>query len=245
MVQSEVFAIRALDVIGRMPSATTDSHALELLHVAKDVFGVDHLVFASFVRDDDSRESFRFLVASDPTWCLDYQQHGWYANDPWLLYAATHSEPATDSQIFSLTRSQQKSLSLARLHGVASAYIVPAPPRNELTRMGALMVGSRAPHYFDCQGLASLRVFARSLAMELHDWWVAKIRAEIIAAHQITEDDLELLRLEQRGWRTKTIASAQGATVAAIDSRFQRLNAKLGMPSRKLAARLAAEYGLI
>ena len=31
----------------------------------------------------------------------------------------------------------------------------------------------------------------------------------------------------------------------AVNSRFQRLNAKLGVPNRKAAAQLAAEYGLI
>jgi hypothetical protein len=35
------------------------------------------------------------------------------------------------------------------------------------------------------------------------------------------------------------------STDSAVNSRFQRMNARLGVPNRRVAAQLAAEYGLI
>jgi DNA-binding NarL/FixJ family response regulator len=66
-----------------------------------------------------------------------------------------------------------------------------------------------------------------------------------MANARITDDDLVLLRHERLGHATKVIASALDTTASSIDSRFQRVNQKLGVPNRKAAATLAAEYGLI
>ena len=81
--------------------------------------------------------------------------------------------------------------------------------------------------------------------MEVHEWWVRVIRAELISDTDLTNEDLELLQLERQGQGTKDIARTLSASTRAVDSRFYRINAKLGTPSRKAAARIAAEYGLI
>jgi DNA-binding NarL/FixJ family response regulator len=93
--------------------------------------------------------------------------------------------------------------------------------------------------------VGAIKSLSRSLAMELHEWWVRKIRDELLVTYRIGPEDLELLRLERAGESTKDIARRGNMTTAAVDSRFQRLNAKLGTPNRKATARLAAEYGLI
>lgn len=81
--------------------------------------------------------------------------------------------------------------------------------------------------------------------MELHQWWIGQIKRELIKNARITPDDLVLLRLERVGHITKTIAEELDTSPCSIDSRFQRINQKLGVPNRKAAANLAAEYGLI
>jgi DNA-binding NarL/FixJ family response regulator len=81
--------------------------------------------------------------------------------------------------------------------------------------------------------------------MELHEWWIARIRADLIATTRITDEDVLLLRLERQGRSTKHIAAELDMSKSAVDSRFQRLNVKLGVPNRRTAATLAAEYGLI
>lgn len=231
MVESAEVASRLIRIIERVGSAQRESDALNLLVEARDALGVEHAVFASLVRDDISSENFRFLVASSGAWCLEYQREGWYAQDAWLIYATTHTEPATDSDIDGRTRHQQPALGLARRFGVRSAYIVPAPASGPVSRVGVLMLGSVHEAFFgEPARMALLKPLSRSLAMELHEWWIQKIRKEILVRHRIGHLDLELLRLERAGESTKSIARRCAMTCASVDSRFQRLNAKLGVP---------------
>jgi len=239
------YASRALKEIARVGSCVDDATVIEVLHDAKSALEVDHACFVSFVRDDDSKESFRFLVACDPTWCLEYQRQGWYSGDAWLLYAATNSEPISASQIPLRTKSQRQAAALAAEHGMRSTYVVPAPASSGLSRLGVLVLGSEQSRFFDTDAVAPLKALARSLAMELHEWWVRQVRREIIATHRITHEDLHLLSRERAGMSTKEIAEELGTTVSAIDSRFHRLSTKFNTPNRRATARLAAEYGLI
>lgn len=245
VTQADGFAARALGVIQRVPAATDHAAVVELLHEAKLALGAEHAVFASFVRDDDFKENFRFLVACDAAWCLEYQKHGWYVHDAWLLYAETHSEPACASRIPLLTKGQRDARLLAAQYGIASAYIVPAPSGGGLSRLGVLMLGSGHEGYFESDAIASLKVLARSLAMELHEWWVRAVCREIVDKTRVTPDDLQLLVFERQGLSTKKIAAKLNTSTSSVDSRFQRLNAKFNMPTRRATARLAAEYGLI
>jgi DNA-binding NarL/FixJ family response regulator len=245
VVSAPDYVDRALSAIKDVSTAPDKTTLLELLYTAKAALGAEQAVFVSFIRDDDSRESFRFLVAGEPAWCLAYQEQAWFANDAWLLYAATHSEPISDTGIPYRTKSQREGRAIAAQHGVASAYIVPAPSSGGLSRLGVLALGSGQQGYFDSPAVSILKVLARPLAMELHEWWVRQIRREIIATNRLTADDLALLDRERRGKSTKEIADELGVSEASINNRFQRLNAKFNMPSRKATARLAAEYGLI
>lgn len=81
--------------------------------------------------------------------------------------------------------------------------------------------------------------------MELHEWWLQRLRDDLVAATGITSMDLVLLNHESLGNTTKTIARLLGLSTGSVDSRFQRLNTKLGVANRKAAAHLATEYGLI
>lgn len=56
---------------------------------------------------------------------------------------------------------------------------------------------------------------------------------------------MKLLQWEWQGLNSKQIGNLLGMGPAYVDSRFQRLNLKLGVPNRRAAAKLAAEYGLI
>lgn len=242
--QPDYFA-RVGEVVQRIPRAADEAEAVALLSEATQRMGADASAFVSFIRDDPSHESYRFLLACDPVWCLEYERKAWYANDPWLNYALNHSEPARGSEIPIASKQQRDAVELAVEFGFHSAAIVPAPSGGGLSRVGVLCLGSSSPGFFEGDGFIGLKLVARSLAMELHEWWIGQIRRELIANAKITADDLLLLRYERLGRSTKWLAVELDTTVSAIDSKFQRINAKLGVPGRKAAANLAAEYGLI
>ena len=245
ITSAEGYAARAHAVIQTVSKAEGDAAVIEVLHDAKRVLGAEHAAFVSFIRDDDSKESFRFLVACNPGWCLEYQQQGWYAHDAWLLYAAGHADPVCGSRIALRTKAQRAAVAVAARHGIVSSYVIPAPASGGLSRLGVLLLGSPLEGYFETEAVDALKVFARSLAMELHEWWVRRLRSELIAANRIKPEDLHLLALERQGFGTKEITEILQISASSVDCRFQRLMTKFNMPSRRATARLAAEYGLI
>jgi hypothetical protein len=239
------YADEVLAVVRRLPNISEPADAVSALDETATCLGCDVAAFVSFVRDDGSHESFRFLLACDPTWCHEYERRGWYANDPWLDYALNHSEPRRAQEIAPGSRPQRQVTELAAQYGFASAVIVPAPASRGLTRVGVLCLGSWTPGYFDDDGYPALKIVARSVAMEFHEWWIAQVRRELIDNVRISEDDLLLLQHEWQNHGTKAIAQALGTTPGSVNSKFQRLTEKLGVPNRRAAAIIAAEYGLI
>jgi DNA-binding CsgD family transcriptional regulator len=235
---------RISEVVLKMEAAPDAATLIELLDEAVRRIGADVAAFLSFIQDDDC-ESFRFLIACDPQWCVEYEQHAWYADDPWLAYARRHAEPILASDIAVHGEAQSAVLRLAERYGFCSTVIVPAPSSGGLSRLGVLCLGSDTPHYFEDEGFPALKVVARPLAMALQEWCIRNVRDELVRSSRITQGDLVLLEYERRGLGTKQIADALGASPTSIHSRFQRINIKLGVINRKAAARLAAEYGLI
>lgn len=239
--------VAVLKAIQAVEAASNYATTLAALEEARDAVGADQAAFVSFIRDDVSRASFRFLAACSPAWCTEYQQAGnlWFTSDAWLIYAMGNSEPIAASRIPLRTKSQRDAAALAERHGVASAYIVPAPASAGLSRLGVLCLTSSNKGFFDASSTSLIKPLVRGLAMELHEWWVRTVRAEIIEDRALSEEDLEVLRLGARQMSTKEIARALSLSTASVDSRFQRINAKLDTPSRKAASRYAGEYGLI
>jgi DNA-binding CsgD family transcriptional regulator len=236
---------RVSAIVQRFPDAADEAEALALLKDSAECMGADSAAFGSFIRNDPSHESYRFLLACDPVWCLEYERRAWYAQDPWLNYALQHSEPARSSDIPAATTEERAIVKLAEEFGVKSAAIVPAPSSGGVTRIGVLCLGSSRQGYFEGRGFVALKIAARSLAMELNEWWIDRIKRELSVTAHITPEDLAVLRHERLGHGSKQIAAEIGTSPSSVDSRFQRINAKLGVANRKAAATLAAEYGLI
>jgi DNA-binding CsgD family transcriptional regulator len=239
------FSGEVMAVIASLAEARTSMQALQVLKTASAAMGADASAFVSFVKDDVAHDTYRFLLACDPVWCAEYELRAWYAEDPWLEYAAQHSEPAHGHEIPASSATQRDLLDLARQYGFRSALIVPAPSSGNLTRLGVLCLGSATEGYFLDEGYRALKILARGLAMELHSWWVEQIKQEIVKAARLTGDDLVLLNYERKGQCSKAIAAALSTSEQAVNSRFQRINARLGVPNRRAAAQLAAEFGLI
>ena len=239
------YVSRVSDVVRTMQIVQDQSQAVEILQEAATRMGAEVAIFASFIVDDRSYRSYRLLLACNPEWFIEYERQGRYDDDPWLAYAQKHSEPIRTADIPIVNESQRSAVELAARFGFRSAVLVPAPSPEGLSRTGVLCLGSSTPGYFDDEGYVALKVVARGVAMELHEWWIARLRADLIASSRITDEDLALLAHERQGRSSKAIAKAMDTTIASVNNRFQRLNIKLGVPNRNAAARLAAEYGLI
>lgn len=238
-----------LDTVGaiaeRMAGTPDQSTVLALLRDGVTALGVENAVYVSFVRDSADIAACRFMLACDPAWCQQYLDAGCLAHDPWLAYAAHHSEPIRTSSLKVTQPAQREATERLACNGFASAVLVPAHSGPGHSRISVLCLGSRTPGFFDGDGFGRLKIGARTLASELHDWWLGRIRRELIVRAHITPSDLELLRHERLGHSSKWIADELQVSTSSINSRFQRMNTKLGVANRKLAAQLASECGLI
>jgi DNA-binding CsgD family transcriptional regulator len=214
------------------------------LRAATSRLGADASFFASFLREDKEFDSFRFLVGCDPVWAVEYEWKRCVAADPWLRYAKRHTEPVLSTHVKAANEQEQQTIELASRHGFRSAFIVPAPVGSG-SRIGVLVLGSRQSDFFDDAAMSALKALARGVAMQLHERFAEVMQRDLQARCDLTSLDLELLAHQRDGRPSKVIAAMMGCSVGAIDQRFHRLYAKLGVANRAQAAGLVAAYGLI
>ena len=244
-VSAHDYAARTTGIAVKIAHASEQSAVHALFREGTDALGAECAVFVSFVRDSADVSACRFMLACEPDWCRRYLASGLIAHDLWLAYAAHHSEPIIASSLTATEPAQQQAIDLATKNGFASAVLVPAHSGTGHSRISLLCLGSSAPGFFEGEGFGAFRISARMLALELHDWWLARIRRELIVKSHITPSDLVLLRHQFQGHSSKRIAAELQVSKSSINSRFQRMNIKLGVANRRMAARLAFECGLI
>lgn len=245
IVAASDYTERIAAVAERIAEARDQATIHALLTEGVHALGAENAVFVSFIRDNADLSACRFMLVCEPDWCQRYLEAGCFAHDPWLAYAAHHSEPIPASTLPVLDAEGRRVIALAMENGFASAALVPAHSGAGHSRISLLCLGSTQPGFFDGEGFGRFRLGARLIAAELHDWWLARIRRELIVKARITQADLELLRHEQQGHSSKRIAAELHVSKSSINSRFQRMNMKLGVPNRRLAAKLAVECGLL
>ncbi|WP_158219845.1 autoinducer binding domain-containing protein [Ideonella sp. A 288] len=234
-----------VEAIRRLEATDEIGQAVLLLKDAAQALGADAATFTSFVREYDTFDSYRHLLACSPVWAQLYAQRDGCLHDPWLRYARRNTEPVQAGQLTLLDEHERWMVDAARSYGFVSTLIVPAPSALAQSRVGLLCLGSGRDDYFDDADYPLRRCLARALAMEIGDWMLRRMRAELMAQARITAGELALLRHEQKGHCSKVIAAAMDTEAKTIDCRFHRLRLKLGAPNRHAAMRLAEIYGLI
>jgi DNA-binding CsgD family transcriptional regulator len=236
---------RIMEVANHLADLKSPDELITELFEINDVLGINGSVFVSFARNDDTHESYKFFNASPPGWCQEYMSNAWQTIDPCILYAAINNSPTLISRIPVRTAGQRLMLDAAARWGFRSGIVVPAHSPSGRSRMGVLYLGSEDPQRFDDEALNDLRLVLRALAGELLDWWTRLVRAELLAGGDLSRVDVEMLRLTRQGFRSNDIATSLGLSKGAVDQRMHRLTAKFNSPSRKDAADLAYQLGLL
>ena len=200
----------------------------------------------SFLRDaDGGAVAYRMLLACDARWGTEYLRNRWFETDPWLSYALRAEVPILASALVAETDAQRSMVESAAVYGFRSVVIAPAPSAAGISRAGVLYVASHVEGFFEGDGYRRVRSLAQALAMELHEWWMRVLRDELVRKARLTGEDVALLQHEASGHGSKVIAAELHTEAKTIDCRFQRLNAKLGVPNRRAALRIARIYGLL
>ncbi len=232
-------------LIDRIGHAETPAQTQALLQESVKMLGAEQAYFVSFVRDETDLAACRFMLACDARWCRRYLDADGQNHDPWLNYATHHSEPVAASALWVCEPEHQQVIDLAIQCGFASTLLVPAHSGLGQSRISLLCLGSPTVGHFERDSLGVLKIVARALACELHEWWTARIRRELLAHTRISPTELALMRHQRAGHSSKRIAAELHVSPSSINSRFQRLHAKLGVPNRRQAARLLVDCGLL
>ena len=229
----------------RMRKAVDHAEAAWLLEQAAALLGADCAAFASFMAKDREGESYRFVLACDPTWCMEYESLSLYCDDPWLDYVRENVDPQVSDRIAAQGSRARLAVELAGRYGFKCALVVPAHEHKGVSRFGALCLGSNRPGYFAEAGLDAASYTATGFARAMQEWIVERLREELLDRCPLSETEIDLLRHERRGLSSKEVAGMLKTTAATVNSRWQRLNAKLGVANRRAAALLAVEHGLL
>lgn len=234
----------ALAAIDTVRSAGDAAECLERLFLSTLAIGASASLYTVVIPEQGSEPSSISLFACDPGFAQQLFDFGPVQGHPWLRFARTHTAPGTGSQVQIHSASDAAVIDLARAHGFGSYLIVPTFAGSELGRVELLCLGRGLEDSFEGEDQRIVRMLARALAAELHDWFSLHLRTSLQKAARLEPRDLLLLGLEREGLGTKQIALRTGMSMAAVDSRFQRLNRRLNCPSRKASARRAAEHSV-
>jgi DNA-binding CsgD family transcriptional regulator len=243
---SPELASRVHEALCSVANIAEPEEAVDRLGCTASALGATSSCFMSVVRDaDGGAAAYRMLLACDPRWGTEYLLNRWFDIDPWLAYAMRSEIPTLATEIPGDNEAQRRMVSSAAAHGFRSAVIAPAPSAAGIARVGVLYLGSDIEGFFERDRCRSTRLLAQALAMQLHEWWMRTLRDELMRSTRITDEDVVLLRHEASGHGSKLIAAELHTEAKTIDCRFQRLNAKLGVPNRRAAVRIARVYGLV
>lgn len=238
------YAMRVLGLLPSIATAASEQAAVELLWHAVRMIGAESGVFLSAIKDDATRTSIRSLLACDARWALEYSRVGWHDHDPWLRHALNSQAPIRGEELRVLPHEQELIVRSATL-GFASTVVVPAPTCFGGARFGVLILGSPNTERFNGTDYEMVRIVARALAMELHEWLLRALRDDLMERSHIAPAEIDLLRHEAAGRTSKMIAATLNIKPKTVDYRFSRICAKLNAPDRRTAMRIARLYGLI
>jgi DNA-binding CsgD family transcriptional regulator len=212
---------------------------------ATAAIGATASVYTAAIPESQTEASSFTLFACHPGFAQDLHASGQLLKHPWVRFAQTHTIPGTDQQIALRHGPDVAAIELARQYGFRSCLVVPTPSGVNLERLEMLCLGSDQEAAFEGEDARMVRTLARALAAELHDWMTGHLKRRLREAAQLQPADVDLLALEWQGCGTKEIALHTGLSTAAVDSRFRRMNKRLGCSNRKDSARRAAAHGLL
>ncbi len=208
-----------------------------------EYFGLQSFVFGALFRDG-GREHYRYLVGCEPEWCFLYNQNKWYAIDPFIDYALKNTSPVLASDIPLNTAGQGRMMAEAAEHGFRSGMVVPAHS-GSVIRIGILYLGTSEGPERARESFHKHRNLMRAFALELLEWWDAKLREAGLEALDLDELDVDLLTKAQEHATAEEAARELGITLSRVKARYERLTRKLEVPNKRSAVQKAVALGLI
>lgn len=247
MEATQVDAIQSLedvnDRISWIRGYETEAEVQAAARQIVEYFGLRSFVFGAFVRSG-GREHYRYLVGCVPAWCYLYDQNKWYAIDPFIEHALKSTSPVLASEVHLGSPGQERLMAQAAEHGFRSGVVVPAHGSRG-TRVGILYLGTDDGPERARESLTRHRNLMRAFALELMEWWDAKLRDSSLETLELDELDLDLLAKAVEGATAEEAAHELGVTLSRARSRYERIARKLEVSGKREAVEKAVALGLI
>lgn len=215
-----------------------------LLHLASLTLGAERSFFAS-ISGEGTASRYGLVLDCDASWWHRYRAACPPTGNPWFAYAVKHSAPILATQLGAASPQHRRLCEVLAAAGFASAMLVPAHSHHSDHRASLLCLGHSTKGYFEAALFDQFLVAARSFALELHGWWARHEQGQLARQTRLSSADVSLLERHCAGLSSKQIAAEQHVSCEAINSRFQRIIAKVGVRNRRAAARVAVDCGLI
>jgi len=235
---------RLAEVADSISTAASVAEFQTLLHAGTLALGAERSYFAS-VSGDGANSACVVILDCDPAWWHRYRAGSSLHDDPWLGYALRHAAPVLTSELKPNARQNALFAQAAAAAGFASGLVVPAHSGTLEQRFSVFCLGHSTPGFFDAPTFDAVRVGARSIANEMHEWWARNERERLTQSTRLSAQDLELLERHCAGLSSKQIAAELNVSCDAVNSRFQRIIVRLGVRTRRAAATVAVKCGLL
>jgi GAF domain-containing protein len=226
-------------IVGYESEAEVEAAARQIV----EYFGLPSFVFGAFFRSGP-REHYRYLVGCVPKWCYLYNENKWYAIDPFVDYALENTSPILASEIKLASAGQERMMAEAAEYGFRSGLVVPAHSRATV-RIGILYLGTSEGPESARRSLLRHRSLMWAFALELLEWWDAKLREFELEDLALDELDLALLEKAREQATAEEAARELGVTLSRVKSRYERLARKLEVATMRDAVEKAVALGLI
>lgn len=182
----------------------------DLLTAILAPLGATSHIFSTILRNDHTpdRVSHRFLIGCRPQLCQVYNGRKWYLNDPSVIYARTNIAVIPICDLPLETDAQRRFIhETVPYGGFKSGVVVPAHTGTG-ERMGVLYIGSMEERETGNARFLAHRVLLRAIALELLEWWIARIKQEAQERYSIDQVDsriLRLLKIQFTAWFKKPV----------------------------------------
>jgi DNA-binding CsgD family transcriptional regulator len=235
-----------VDQIGEIEHCHHEAELLPIAQAVTQALGAEQYIFSWLVLDEKSGDviEHRYLVGCDPAWLNKYIDRVWYMNDPLLEYAKRNVTPVLSSRL-DLYSDAHWLATEATTHGFRNNLICPVHAgTNSFIVM--LQASNAEPREVGEGALWRNRRLLRALACELLDWRLVGLRQYATSQFDLSEQDLEVLRMVHDGGTASHVAEVLNVSVKAVYKvAYPRINHKMGTPHINKAAALAVSCGLI
>jgi LuxR family quorum-sensing transcriptional regulator LasR len=203
-----------------------------------DTWGFDRVLVAMLPRPGMRLEDAYSRSTYSPAWRRIYDEQGFAHIDPTVSHCLTRSTPLVWSPELFATRAQRALYEGACLHGLRSGVSLPIHGPNQ--EAGMLCV---ANNVIPTDNLLPNLVLLRDLVIDTGRRHLLSHTQTLLP--QLTPRERECLNWTARGKSTWEISHILSCSEAAVNFHVKNIRTKFGVNSRRAAAVIAMQLGLI